>query len=261
MEYSGKGDPQRSIELLWGKRKSPSRGPVPNLSVERIVQTAIALADAEGLTALSMRRVAERLGVGVMSLYTYVPGKAELLDVMLDTAIGEEKLPTSIEGTWRPRLELRAREDWQLYQRHPWMLQVSTVRSLLGPNETMLYEATLQAIRDTGLTGKERISVVDLIIGYVRGAAKGAIEAALAAQQTGQDDAQWWQEREPLLDQFFSPERFPAITEIAHEGAFYPSGDADTYYLQWAIDDFEFGLQRVLDGIEAFIQKRQESVH
>ncbi len=70
-----------------------------------------------------MRRVAEQLGVGVMSLYTYVPGKAELLDVMLDTVVGEETQPDRTRGNWRSNLELRAREDWALYQRHPWVLQ------------------------------------------------------------------------------------------------------------------------------------------
>ncbi|HEY1176756.1 MAG TPA: TetR/AcrR family transcriptional regulator, partial [Phytomonospora sp.] len=72
---------------MWGVRERSSRGPKQGLTIEAIVRTAIALADAEGLAALSMRKVAERLGVGTMSLYTYVPGKPELLDLMLDAAI------------------------------------------------------------------------------------------------------------------------------------------------------------------------------
>src|SRR5919112_1054849 len=83
-EYSGSGDPQRSMELLWGLQQRPKRGPKPRLTVEQIVQAALGVADAEGLAALSMRRVADELGVAPMSLYTYVPSKAELIDVMLD---------------------------------------------------------------------------------------------------------------------------------------------------------------------------------
>ena len=113
-EYSGRGDPARSLELLWGARRTPTRGPKPGLSVERIVYAAIELADAEGLAALSMRRVAERLGVGTMSLYTYVPGKAELLDVMVDTVYGELSTQDGDEADWRARVEQVARANWAL---------------------------------------------------------------------------------------------------------------------------------------------------
>ncbi len=123
-EYPGRGNPQRSLELLWGEPKVPSRGPKPGLDLARIVRTAIELADAEGLAALSMRRVAERLGVGAMSLYTYIPGKAELLDLMLDQVQGELLMEELPGGDWRARLEARARQDWALYERHPWLLQI-----------------------------------------------------------------------------------------------------------------------------------------
>src|ERR671915_993295 len=107
-EYTGRGDPARSMALLWGIQKPPTRGPKPGLQVERIVEAAIRVADAEGLAALSMRRVAGELGVGTMSLYTYVPGKAELLDVMLDTVLAEQARPDEAAGGWRAGLERRA---------------------------------------------------------------------------------------------------------------------------------------------------------
>src|SRR6266540_1253229 len=109
--YSGSGDPARSIALLWRTRERPTRGGRSGLSVERIVRAAIEIADAEGLAALSMRRVAERLGAGTMSLYTHVPGKAELLDVMLDTVYGERAMPEDVPGGWRGRLKLIARQN------------------------------------------------------------------------------------------------------------------------------------------------------
>lgn len=255
-EYGGRGDPQRSLALLWGTEKATTRGPNRGLSVAQIVAAAIALADADGLAALSMRRVAEQLKVGAMSLYTYVPGKAELLDVMLDTVFGEERQPDSATGDWRARLELRAREDWALYQRHPWILQVASARAILGPNETALFESALAAVDGIGLSGREMVSVVTLVGGYVRGAAQGALEAARAEQHTGQSDEQWWSEHEPLFDAYFDAARYPTLIKVEADGGFGPpTGDA-SYNVGRALDDFEFGLQRVLDGIATFVQGR-----
>jgi AcrR family transcriptional regulator len=255
-EYTGRGDPARSMALLWGIQKPPTRGPKPGLRVERIVEAAIRVADAEGLAALSMRRVAGELGVGTMSLYTYVPGKAELLDVMLDTVLGEVARPDAVAGGWRDRLEAYARELWAHYHRHPWALRVSGARSLLGPNETALYEASLAVVSGIGLSGREMMQVVTLVGEYVRGAAARAVEAAQVAKETGVTDEQWWREREPLLDQVFDPARYPTVTRIAEEGAFsQPEGGLD-YNLQDAVDSFEFGLRRVLDGIEALVKGR-----
>jgi AcrR family transcriptional regulator len=258
-EYSGRGDPARSLALLWGTQKHPTRGPKPGLSVQRIVQAAIQVADAEGLQALSMRRVATELGVGTMSLYTYVPGKAELLDVMLDTVLAEVARPDGMAGGWRARLETYAREQWAHYHRHPWVLQVSGARALLGPNETAVFESALHAVSGIGLDGREMIHVVVLVGEYVRGAAQRAVEAAQAAQRTGVTDEQWWKDREPILDRYFDAGRYPTLVGLDQEGAFdQPEGGLD-YNVQNAVDSFEFGLPRVLDGVEAFVQRRSDA--
>jgi AcrR family transcriptional regulator len=254
-DYSGGGDPARSLRLLWRDQKRPTRGPRPGLSVERVVAAAIELADAEGLAALSMRRVADRLGVGTMSLYTYVPGKAELLDLMLDTVLAEVARPDGAGG-WRAGLELRAREDWAMYHRHPWILQISPVRSLLGPNETDLLEATLAAVAGTGLGGTEMVLVVSLVAEYTRGAASTAVGAAQAEQRTGISDEQWWAAREPLFEKYYDPARYPTLTRVAEAGAFEPQPGGADYNVQRALDSFEFGLVRVLDGIEALLTGR-----
>ena len=256
-EFTGRGDPQRSLDLLWGATKAPTRGPKPGLSVEQIVRAAIELADADGLAALSMRRVADRLGVGAMSLYTYIPGKAELLDVMMDTIFAEEALPDAATGDWRARLELHARENWGLYQRHPWVLQVSGVRAWLGPNELALFEAALASVAGLGLRGREMVSVVSLVGGYVKGAARAAAEATQAAEQTGETDNEWWEAREPLLAKYFDAGRYPTSVAVYTMGGFEQSSNDHEYLTQNAMDDFEFGLQRVLDGIATFVQRRQ----
>src|SRR5919112_1656119 len=149
-EYSGSGDPARSLALLWRTRERASRRGKPELGVDRIARVAIDLADSEGLAALSMRRVAERLGVGTMSLYTYVPGKAELVDVMLD-AVHLETSAEVPDGTWRQQLEAMARGQWGLARRHPWMLHIATTRPPLGPGIIAKYERELGTVNGLGL--------------------------------------------------------------------------------------------------------------
>jgi AcrR family transcriptional regulator len=246
-EYSGSGDPTRSLALLWRTGERPSKS---GLSVDRIVQAAIEVADADGLAALSMRRVADRLGAGTMSLYTHVPGKAELLDVMLDTACGELARPDDVDGGWRARLELVARERWALYHRHPWMLQVAVSRPPLGPNVIASYEYELRAVADLGLTDIEMDAVVTLVAGHVEGAARRALDALLAEQRTGIADDEWWAAQAPILDRVFDADRYPTAARVgaaageAHQAAYDPE------------HAFEFGLQRILDGVEALVRSR-----
>ncbi|NUR87648.1 MAG: TetR/AcrR family transcriptional regulator [Nonomuraea sp.] len=249
IEYPGKGDPARSLALLWRTSERASRKGKPDLSVDRVVRAAIEVADAEGLPALSMRRVADRLGVGTMSLYTYVPGKPELLDVMLDTVYGETEPPEDLTG-WRPRLEQIARENLRLYLRHPWLLQVATSRPVLGPNLTAKYEYELRAVDGIGLTDLEMDAVLTLITGFVHGAARGAADVIAAESLTGMTDQQWWDAHAPFLGRIADPARFPVASRVgqaageAHQAAY----DAD--------HAFDFGLQRILDGIEALISSR-----
>ncbi|MFG1707603.1 TetR/AcrR family transcriptional regulator [Nonomuraea sp. M3C6] len=250
VEFSGKGDPARSLALLWRTSERASRKGKPELSVDRIVRAAIEVADAEGLQALSMRRVAERLGVGTMSLYTYVPGKPELFDVMLDTVYGETDRPEDVPDGWRARLEQIARENWHLYLRHPWLLQVAASRPVLGPNVTAKYDYELRAVDGIGLSDLEMDSVITLVTGFVHGAARGAVEAALAESQTGMTDQQWWAAHAPFLSRISDPSRFPTAARVGQA-----AGEAlnAAYSPEHA---FEFGLQRVLDGIEALVNTR-----
>jgi AcrR family transcriptional regulator len=256
VEYKGRGDPQRSLALLWRTQPEPTRGPKPSLTVDEIVAAAISIADQEGLAAVTMRRIAQQLRVGAMSLYTYVPGKAELLDVMLDTVFGEERTKQSADACWRERLAAHAYADWEMYYRHPWMLNVSDARSLLGPNEIALLEAALGTVTGLGLSGREMMATVSMVSNYVRGAARLAVEASRAADETGMTDEQWWQQREPLLDEVFDAERYPTIASVGLEGGFVPASGENSYTLQLAIEDFEFGLGRILDGIENYIARR-----
>jgi AcrR family transcriptional regulator len=264
-EYSGSGDPKRSMELLWGRGKAPTRGPRQGLDVERIAAAAMAVADAGGLGALSMRRVAEALGVGTMSLYTYVPGKPELIDVMLDRVAAEQTEPVRAAaaaaaaapddaGAWRAALEVYARTSWELLHRHPWVLEISGTRAALGPNELDVYEAAHRGIAHLDVSGRDRSRVVNVVAGYVAGAARLSTDAMLAEQRTGISDDDWWNARSPILDEVMTDERYPALAKLALDGAHEQEPDADPRYLvEEARRDFEFGLARLLDGIAAFV--------
>jgi AcrR family transcriptional regulator len=217
-----------------------------------VVRAAIDLADAEGLDALSMRRVAERLGIGTMSLYTYVPGKGELLDLMLDTVYAERSNETAA-GTLRDRLEALARGQWAFHGRHPWTLYVASGRAVLGPNELDSYEAALAIVVDQEVPARTAVAVIDALAMFVRGAARDAIEAGLAESVTGMTEIEWWTERDAILTEHMSPERFPTLARMEAEGGFAVPPGTVNYNVQFIVDDFEFGLQRLLDGIEAYV--------
>lgn len=251
MENGGRRDFERGLELLWGAGKKPSRGPKPGLSVEGIARAAIEVANAEGLEALSMRRVAHRLGFTTMALYRYVPGKAELIDIMLDVAIGEPPILDGVVGGWRAKLALWARGTWEIFHRHPWVLQFATSRRLMGPNELAWFESALRAVSGIGLTEREMVEVVGLVNGYVRGMAQVLVNSAQSEQRTVIAEEHWGVAYARLLERFDHDYRYPTLRGILASGVFEePETDLE-------LDDvLEFGLQRVLDGIERFIQSR-----
>nr|WP_325050301.1 TetR/AcrR family transcriptional regulator [Amycolatopsis panacis] len=124
--FAGQGDARRSLELLWragtGPRTAP--GPKPGLSVDRIVAAAVEIADVDGMSALSMRTVGQRLGRTAMAPYTYVPSKAELIDFMYDKVLGELRAEYDLGAGWRPAMTELAHELWTFHLRHQWLLQV-----------------------------------------------------------------------------------------------------------------------------------------
>ncbi|MFJ5686380.1 TetR/AcrR family transcriptional regulator [Streptomyces sp. NPDC093099] len=260
-ESTGSGNVTRSLELLWGSGERPSRGPKPGLTLDRIVTTAVALADAEGLDAVSMRRLSTELGTGTMSLYRYVPGKAELIDLMLNQVQGEtaapaespdagadsHSAPSSAPGTgtgWRAAAEAMAHDVLALHQRHPWLLSVNQARPVLGPNSVSGLERKLAAIKGMGLTDPELISVIIMVEGYVSGVARTHVHAVEAEKKSGITDQEFWQAQEPVLSKAMTSGVYPVMAAMSEE-AFAPE-----------FDHFAFGLQRILDGLEVLVERR-----
>ncbi len=243
---------RRSIALLWGAGGAGRRGPKPSRSVDEVVEAAVALADGEGLQGLSMRRVAEALGLSPMSLYTYVPSKAELVDLMLDRVAGECAEAGPEPTGWRGKLERMARQQWAMAQRHPWLLQADLHRAAIGPNILDRVEATLTAFEALDLSDLEIHQLNTLISDYVRGAVRAALNAREAEQRSGISTADWRALNATLLKDFLDPARYPMTTRVTE--AWKGSAPAEAAPLM----NFEFGLQRVLDGMESFIAGKRD---
>ncbi|TLS41841.1 TetR/AcrR family transcriptional regulator [Streptomyces montanus] len=244
-ETSGSGDIVRTLELLWDTGKRPSRGPKPGLTLDQIVEAAVRIADAEGLEAVSMRRLSTELGTGTMSLYRYVPGKGELLDLMLDRVQRTSEDESVFGEGWRDALEALARETLALYRRHPWLLQVNQTRPVLGPGAVEGMEKVLVRIKPMGLADPELISAVILIDSYVVGAARTQLYAEEAERKSGLTDAEFWQAQTPVLEKAMASGRYPVLASLSDDA--FGTG----------FDHFEFGLQRILDGLESLVEGRR----
>ncbi|MGA6171752.1 TetR/AcrR family transcriptional regulator [Streptomyces sp. NPDC012600] len=248
---TGSGDIARSLELLWGTGERPSRGPKPGLTLDRIVTAAIAVADAEGLSAVSMRRLSTELGTGTMSLYRYVPGKAELLDLMLDRVLGEP-LPAEPEagaapGDWRVAITTLARSYRDNLRRHPWLLKINQARTVLGPSALRGLELSLTALRSMGLRDPELIGVIITVNSFVEGLARTEADAAEAVAQTGLSDQEFWESQQPYLERAMLSGAYPTMAGMA-EDTFSPD-----------FDHFGFGLERLIAGFEALVAERTAS--
>ena len=238
-------DHRRALLLLWRSAEEPS--PRSGLTVDRIVDAAIAIADADGLPALSMRRVAERLGVGAMSLYTYVPGKDELVILMVDRVYAELSTEHREDASWRERLEAIARERWTLYRRHPWLIDVPLTRPTVGPHAMDRYEHELRAVEGLGLDDLEMNAVIELISGHVEGMAGRAVEIRRDAERSGVSDDEWWYSVLPVLSTVMADRHYPVSARV---GSTIGAPHQPTEY------GFEFGLTRILDGVESLVRSR-----
>ncbi|SNR64045.1 TetR/AcrR family transcriptional regulator [Blastococcus mobilis] len=248
-EFTGTGDPARSMALLWRTAATSDRRPGPKsaLDVDRIVAAAVTVADAEGLSAVSMRRVAADLGTAAMTLYGHVPGKGELVDLMLDSVLGElypDRPPT---GSWRARLEAVARENRALFLRHPWAVHLAAGRPPLGPHLMRKYELELRTVDGLGLSDVQMGLLVELLNGFVRGTVSGVQERATAEQAAGITEDRWWTAMAPHAARFFDVERFPTAARVG------PVAGKDRQTAHAPERSFEFGLERLLDGIGVLI--------
>jgi len=246
MTESGNPPLPASIAAAWGVTAPRGRGPKPGLSLDRIVQAGIAVADSEGLGAVSMARVAKELGTATMSLYRYVAAKDELLLLMVDAAYGPP--PPSTTAGWRTGLSDWAWADLAAYRRHRWGVRVPISGPPITPNELAWFERGLALLRDTPLSAAEKPSVILLLSGYVRNVAtlEADLQQAFEAANVSPQDALAGYNR--LVLSLTTAEAFPEVHAVVTAGIFDAADDPD--------DEFTFGLERILDGLDVLIRTR-----
>jgi DNA-binding transcriptional regulator YhcF (GntR family) len=219
---------------------------------DRVLRTAVTIADAEGLAGLSMRRLAGALGVPTMFLYRHVADKEELVLLMMDEVMGANPPPATVSPAldgWRPCLEALARLQWQMYRRHPWLAQaVSFTRPLLAPRAMAHTEWAMRALDSHGLPPDLVFRAAVTVANYVRGTAVGLAEEAEAEQETAMTDKQWLDSQQGRLAAVLATGMLPMIARfLAQDTPF----DLDIL--------LEFGLQRLLDGLAALLDPPQSS--
>lgn len=237
------------IALLWGLAQEGERGPKRGLTLEQILDAAITLADAEGYSALSMNRIAKELGFTAMSLYRYVDSKQTLVQLVLDRIIGSPP-PIEAEGDWRAGLRAWAVAEFETIARHPWWLDIPVVGPPMGPNNMAWLEAGLATLKHTTLPEPLRLQLVMNMSLYVVGRSWAARDFIV---DTGAEvEAEEGFDFEAALRSVLDPARFPSLVSAFTHHAF----DAD---IDWSRADFEFGLDRMLDGYERYIGSEESA--
>jgi AcrR family transcriptional regulator len=194
-----------------------------------------------------MRRVAAELGVSAMTLYGHVPGRGELVDLMLDSVLAELYPDGPPAGSWRVRLEGVARANWNLFLRHPWAVQPGGGRPPPGPQLMRKYELELRTVDGLGLDELQMDRLVTLLDGFVRGTVGRVQEKAEAERTAGITEDRWRTAMAPHAERFFDAERFPTAARVG------PVAENDRRAAYAPERSFEFGLERLLDGIGVLI--------
>ncbi|UQU66173.1 TetR/AcrR family transcriptional regulator [Couchioplanes caeruleus] len=242
-------DPDRVLALLWRHRNPPPgarTGRRPRLSVDEVVAAGVSIADTEGLEAASMAKVAARLGVGTMTLYTYVPSRTELLELMVDHVLVSRDLPGPGDAgpaDWQDRIHLYAQRTLDMYRAHPWLSRISTVRPPLGPGTFREREFVLSAVAGTGLPIGRVNEAALAVTMLVTSAARQEGENVLLRRASGQSNDSWWAERSGFWESWFDEDQHPTMTRVWHADGFGGGTEAQ------AAAAFTYGLRLLLDGI------------
>ncbi|WP_084516665.1 TetR/AcrR family transcriptional regulator [Microtetraspora niveoalba] len=230
-------------ENLWMRPERSARGPQPSFSRAALTEAAVRVADAEGLEAISMRRLAAEIGAGTMSLYRYVSGKDDVIELMVDSVVAQY-LPEDavISGDWKADLGALARRARRTMLRHPWLAPLAANRQGASPNRLRLLEASLRMVDGLGLGVDEMLTLIGAVFAYVNGFVQSELAEAEALRRTGLDLKEWTALQAPFMMAVIASGDHPMIARMATEGG---RAYADIE------ERFEYGLERVLDGIEA----------
>lgn len=240
-------DPGRLIDLMWNPSTVVGRS---GATVAGIVEAALAIADSDGLDAVTMRAVADRVGIGAMTLYGYVPGKAELVELMVDAVVGRtyEGHPAPGDITpWPDAVRFVAQRSWDHLLAHPWLVEAPQGRPILGPGVCRTYEAELRPLDGIGLTDLE----MDLTVSAVRAAVTNAVQwqngLVEARSRTHLSDDQWWVLYGPRLRGAVAGEELPVSSRVGQSVA--SAGDPEATW--------RFTVEALIESLSARLTSRQ----
>ncbi|ACZ90807.1 putative transcriptional regulator, TetR family [Streptosporangium roseum DSM 43021] len=234
---------------IWMRPERPARGPKPTYSRAQITEAAIRIADAEGLEAATMRRIAAEIGAGAMSLYRYVPSRDNLVELMADRLQGEIDVTGMPSGDWRADLTRYADGLRAMWLRHPWIGTVQRSLPSFGPNQLLLIER-LMGVLDAFVSIDENLGLMAILNGYVEGTVREEISSTKEVRRNGLSESEWMARNYPYIEQLVKSGEYPIFTKIVME-ARQPHLSRD--------DQFRYGLQRVLDCIAAALPSTAES--
>lgn len=234
------------------QESSQEEGEENGLTIAAVIAAATDLADAEGLGAVSIQRVAERLEVDTMPIRAQVPTEVQLGELIVDSALSElyddVSTPSRAPGGWRGGLMFIARRNWESYQRHPWLLDVSSSRPVLGPHTTHKYEAELRPLDGLGLSDVEMDSVLTLVLTHVQVTARALANAS--RMRPAPPESAWWTAATPLRDERIDEARFPVAARVGASASQSFDATSDPVHAM------AFGLEVILDGVGSLIADR-----
>jgi AcrR family transcriptional regulator len=233
-------DPTTPGSVIWTRVERAPTGPPPSLSYQRLARAAVDIADAEGLEALSMRKVAGRLDAGTMSLYRYVRSRHDLIDLMVDHVYGEAVIDAR-SGDWRTDLARVARNVRQTALRHPWLAGYATARPTFGPNLLNVIEHALGALDGLGLDIDRMLDIWLTVNAFVHGYVLAELADQEAQRRSKLTEQQWRAQMAPYVRQLVESGRYPMLTRIVIDAEDFPDPD----------QTFERRLGYVLDGLAA----------
>lgn len=243
-------DLRRRSELLWEDRSRSTRGPKAAFTPDDVVQTAMQIADEDGLGAVTMHAVAARIGLTTMALYRYFPNKEALLDAIVDAGLGSPPRPTEPGGNWRDEVAQWSRAKQEMLCARPWLAELPFVAAPHGPNWLRWLEALTEPLARTGLSSPDIGEMISVIDGFTRGASDTAISLA-RARARGTSEAEWAAAVGADLGRAIGDLRFPKFAALLTT----PS-DGKPRRMD---ESFDFCLQRVLDGIELYVNSPKQS--
>lgn len=245
----------RGVAISWGLVKPPKRGPKRELSIQQIVQAAIAIADKDGISAVSMGRVAASLGFTTMSLYRYIPSKDDLLLLMQD-AVCDVPIPAEEAGAdWRESMREYVQVTVQLLRAHAWFGDIPISGVPMTPNHLRFVDWALRTTRALPLNDYEKMSIVLLLSSYARSCGILMRDMDRAIQAGSTPGALSGLDYSAALKQLVTPEQFPNLHPIVISGV-YTEENTDQNPVG---NDFDFGLERILDGIAQYVAAKRKA--